>query len=148
MPPMLAVVICITHVMLIKGFTLSGRKLKTATNKTLVRRFRRFSAQSCSLTLKLVPSVCSGWEGCRRNVSAWVFFVLFFFFPKESCQIRCTGDTAHFPLYVSIWSGGVQASSCWEALGIALFTSNNCDWRGLELNHCCDERHPERMWLT
>lgn len=146
MPPMLAVVICINHVMLIKEFTLSGRKLKTATNKTLVRRFRRFSAQSCRLTLKLVPSVCSGWEDRRRNVSACFFF---FFSPKESCQIRHTGDIAHFPLYGSIWrSGGVQASSCREALGIALFVSSNCDWRGLELNHCCDGRHPERMWLT
>lgn len=133
--------------MLMKGFILSGRKLKTATNKTLVRRFRHFSAQSCSLTLKLIP--CLFRVRGLQEKCVCVLFVFFFNFPEESCQIRCMGDTAHFPLSGSIWrSGGAQGSSCWEALGIALFMSNDCDWGGLEVNHGCDERHPERMGLT
>lgn len=88
-------------------------------------------------------------EKAAGEMCLCAFFFFSFNFPEESCQIRCMGDTARFPLSGSIWrSGGVQASSCSEALGIALFMSNDCDWEGLEVNHCCDERHPERMGLT
>lgn len=131
-----------------KGVHTVRKEIENCHKQNLGKAIQAFFCTVLQSDFKTCSQCLFRVRGLQEKCVCMGFFCFVLFFPKESCQIRCTGDTAHFPLYVSIWSGGVQASSCWEALGIALFTSNNCDWRGLELNHCCDERHPERMWLT
>lgn len=129
-----------------KGVHAVSKEIENCHKQNLGKEIQAFLCTVLQTDFKTCSQCLFRVRGPQEKCVCMLFF---FFSPKESCQIRHTGDVAHFPLYGSIWrSGGVQASSCREALGIALFMSNNCDWRGLELNHCCDGRHPERMWLT
>lgn len=81
---MLAVVICINHVMLIKEFTWLGRKLKTATNKTLVSRFRHFFAQSLQTDFKTHSQYLFRVRGLQEKCVSILYF--FFSFSEETVR--------------------------------------------------------------
>lgn len=131
MPPILAVVTCISHVTLIRGLMLSGRKLKTGANKALafLRRILQFDFRSSSRYLL----------GMRRLQEKCVSLLSF---QRKSVT---SGALEMQPVSPCMGVYGEMEVSRLPPDETAIFMFNSCDWGGLELSHCCNEMHLERM---